>query len=125
MGADEFHPHLYITGNPAPGGSIRFKAIGDPYALNRSVFLGISLNPEVLNPPVPLPPYGNLLIDWPFVLIPLGTLSPEGVVVSTPFQFPPSFPAAPSTFPLQALIGDLLSNLHVVQVYGARTKSAE
>lgn len=111
IGADEFYPHLYSTGQATPGGTVMIKTVGPPVT---PVIWAYSLVPSPLDPPAVIPGIGSLYLGYPFVLVPLGPVPLEGVrVLKVPL--PPTFPV-PSTFPTQALIGNQLSNLHVVEV---------
>jgi len=110
MGADEFHPHLYYTGNPTPGGNIDLKLIGIPEDTVR-----LWIGSGVLDPPLHHSIYGNWYLETPILLgLILGTIpSPDGVSkmsVDIPFDF------VPCDIPLQAGIGFQLSNLCVLEV---------
>ena len=112
IGADEFYPHLYHTGEATPGKTIQVKVIGKP---GSQVIWSFSLIPQVLEPPATIPGVtGSFYLNWPFVLVPLGTI-PQNGLTQFPVQFPPNFPV-PSSYPTQALIGLQLSNLNVVDV---------
>lgn len=109
MGADEVHPHLYQTGNAAPGGTIQIKVFGFP---GTDVILGIGAG--VLTSPVNLPGLGKLYLVPPIGLVPLGRVPGTGLILF-PVKLPAGFPA-PVSIPMQALIGSTLSNLEVLEV---------
>jgi len=111
VGADEFHPHLYTIGKATPGGTLLVKAIGAP---NDPVFWGVSFNPLLRTPPLPVPGVGSLHLKDPYFILSLGALPANGVITVT-VPFPHSFPV-PQAFPMQALIGLHLSNVNVVNV---------
>jgi parallel beta helix pectate lyase-like protein len=112
MGADEFFPHLYHTGEATPGKTIQIKMIGQP---GMAVTWSVSLVPQVLEPPATIPGLtGSFYLNWPFMLIPLGVI-PKNGLMQLPLAFPTNFPV-PSSYPTQALIGLHLSNLNVVDV---------
>lgn len=111
MGADEFHPHLYQTGNAAPGGSIEVKLTGIP----GSAPVGLWLGGGLLDPPLPCQ-WGDWYLSFPFSgPIDLGSIpSPDGVMV-VPGTIPASSPA-PCDICIQGLIGNLLTNYYVIAV---------
>jgi len=51
MGADEFHAHLYTTGDAVPGGQISFRVTGTPY----TPLVTLALGSGVKDPPMPTP----------------------------------------------------------------------
>jgi parallel beta-helix repeat protein len=109
MGADEFYTHLYYTGDAAPGGAITGKLVGLPGSSPMGLFLGFG----VLDPPLPTI-WGSFYLESPWILITLPTMPGSGVL-----QLPttlPLTPAAPYDVPMQALIGNILSNLSVLEV---------
>jgi hypothetical protein len=109
LGADEFHDHLYYTGHATPGGNIAVKIIGLPGTSPVGIFLGSG----VLDPPVPTM-WGPFHLEAPwfgFVLFPV----PSNGVIELPAALPAT-PPAPYEIPLQALIGDSLSNLSLLRV---------
>ncbi|MHC4944128.1 MAG: hypothetical protein ACYTG7_14030 [Planctomycetota bacterium] len=112
MGADEFYPHLYCTGNFTPGGSIKGKIVGLPGTSPVGLFLGSG----VLDPPVPTA-WGSFFLQAPWFLIPLVPIPGNGILV-LPATIPAT-PAAPYDLPMQALIGlnpDSLSNYYWLTV---------
>jgi len=110
IGADEFFPHLYHTGTPTPGGTIRLKFIGTPGA---QAYWGFSR--YVLNPPVSIPGLQGLFHLNPssIAIIGIGRFPSTGYI-DLPFKFAPSFPKI--SIPMQALAGVQFTNLDVVVV---------
>lgn len=110
MGADEFHTHLYQTGDATPGGTIQAKFVGNPGTAQVALVLGLALR----DPPLSTR-YGVLHIASPFLYFPgLGPIPGNGIYV-LPAQFSATAPA-PFRVYLQALIGNELSNLCEVDV---------
>jgi hypothetical protein len=111
LGADEFNTHLYYTGDAVPGGEVEAKFIGTPHTEPVGLWLGSG----VLDPPVPSM-FGYWYLKYPWYgPIHLGSIpSPKGILV-IPAKIPAT-PAGPYGLPMQALIGDALSNLCVLQV---------
>ena len=108
VGADEFHTHLYVIGNPTPGGSVQIKAIGGSSNVAQ---LGIAFAP--LNPPLNIPGVGSFRLLPPFALLTI--IDPQNArVPMLPFQFSYGFPTVTVYF--QALIDAKLSNLEVMVV---------
>lgn len=106
MGADEFHTHLYYTGNPTPGNNISLNFIDTPNTSPVVLWLGSG----VLKNPIKLPPYGDWHLKFPILVhAQLGSIpSPHGVL-SAPCFIPTNLP--PADLPLQAGIGMKLTNL--------------
>ena len=110
MGADEFHVHLYCTGDATPGGSIAGNFVGDPGTAPVGLFLGS----ELLDPPMPTI-WGAFHIKPPFVLLaPLGAISSNGLLI-LPATLPATIPA-PYDLPMQAIIGSKFTNLCILEV---------
>jgi hypothetical protein len=112
MGFDEFHTHLYYTGDATPGGAIAGKLVGWPASAPVGLFLGSGL----LDPPNPTA-WGLFHLQAPWLLIPLVPMPASGIL-TLPASIPAS-PAAPYDLPMQALIGldpDSLTNPCVLQV---------
>lgn len=115
MGTDEFHPHLYSTGDVVPGATIGIRIIGQPPA---PVIL--ALGAGVQDPPVPTP-FGFLYLTLPVVqTISLGPIPAEGVrMLDGPV---PAFWIPGEEHPFQALVGppgnpsSLLTNLMILTV---------
>jgi parallel beta-helix repeat protein len=111
MGADEFYTHLYYTGFAIPGGSVEARLIGFP----GTEPVGLWFGSGVLDPPMPSM-FGLWYLEYPWmgpidlVSIP----SPDGLLI-LPANLPPT-PPAPYEVPMQALIGNELTNLSVLYV---------
>jgi hypothetical protein len=105
MGADEFYPHCYCTGDASPGGAVELKFTGLPGTSP----LGFWLSMETLENPLPCQ-WGDWWLAYPFVgPFVLGSIpSPDGVFI-LPGAIPSS-PPGPYSFSLQGLIGNELSN---------------
>jgi predicted outer membrane repeat protein len=108
MGIDEFHPHLYCTGEAVPGSEIELKAIGEP-GKDALLLAGNG----VLDPPWETP-YGDLYLTAPFIVIDVGPVPWNGLI-RVHQDVPPDIPA-PLAIPLQALIRERLTNLCVIEV---------
>jgi nitrous oxidase accessory protein NosD len=110
MGVDEIHPHLYYTGTATPGGEVKIKLIGWPDALPAAVF-GAA---DVLDPPLPSP-WGEWHLAFPLLgSRALGAIPPQGyVMLDEPI---PSRIQGPFSLPMQALTGDALTNLCVLEI---------
>lgn len=110
MGADESHPHLYVTGDETPGGTIELKLIGPPGAA--PVALAASLS--VLDAPIPTvfgPLFlGPLLPGSPILIGPV----PADGSIRLSGTLPAGLP--PLRFGVQALILPRFTNLEVVEV---------
>ncbi len=110
IGADEFHRHLYFTGDPSPGQCVELKFVGDPLTAQVGLVAGFS----VYDPPLPSA-YGDWYISFPFaVLPPLPSIPSCGVLVH-PGTVPPA-PPGPYTVYFQAMIGYKLTNLCTFEV---------
>jgi hypothetical protein len=110
MGADEFHRHLYYTGDATPGGNIKGKFVGLPGTSPLALFLGAG----VLDPPAKTM-WGYYYLAPPWLMIgPLGSIPADGILVLSTTL--PATPPAPYDVPMQALIGDSLTNLSVLEV---------
>jgi hypothetical protein len=110
MGADEFYPHMYYTGQAIPMETIQVKCIGRPGDALNAIILGAS----IFDPPLPCD-YGWWYMDQTLAIITgLGMLPSSGVSI-----FPgkiPRLPAGPYTLYLQAAIDQVLTNLCTVNV---------
>lgn len=111
IGADEFHPRVYVTGTANPGGLVLVKMIGAP---GHAVLWAVSLHPTLLNPPITIPSVGLFYLQPPFVVMPGTKIVPLGVAV-VPIQLSPAMPK-PMDLPIQALIGTGLSNPFVLRI---------
>jgi hypothetical protein len=110
IGADEFSPHLYHLGTPKPAGTITVGFIGKP---GTALYWGFSH--YVLDPPASIPGLNGLFYLNPvsIAVLPLGRFPSTGVI-TLQYKFDPNFPKI--SIPMQALMGDQLSNLDVVHV---------
>jgi hypothetical protein len=112
IGMDEFHTHLYVVGDFAPGGGIEGKVVGLPGTTPTGLFIGSG----ILDPALPTA-WGDFHLQAPWLLIPLIPIPKNGILV-LPATIPAS-PAAPYDLPMQALVGldsDSLTNLFVLEV---------
>jgi len=110
MGADEFHRHMYFTGNATPDGDIELKFIDTPWTQIQGLILGI----DIYDPPVP-GAYGDWYIKPPMALIMgLGFIQPTGFFVLTG-TIPDTFPSDITLY-FQAMIGMTLTNLCTMNV---------
>lgn len=111
MGADEFHRHLYHTGDAIPGGSVSLKFVDLPNTAPVGLFIGAG----VLDPPLKTM-WGDCYLKFPVIgPFMLGAIpSPDGVLVVTGTL--PGAPPPPYAVPMQALIGSGLTNLCVLEV---------
>lgn len=109
MGADEFHDRLYIIGEPNLGNVIDVKMVGVPNTA--PVFLWVGTGVQV---PAISTGYGLWHLQLPVALtIPIGALPASG---SFGFQvyINPTIPVG--DVPIQALIGNSLTNLCVISI---------
>jgi predicted outer membrane repeat protein len=108
MGADEFHDHLYCTGDFTPNGSIEGKFIGLPGTWPVGLFIGSG----VLDPPMQHK-WGEFYLKTPWLLFPLVPIPAKGVL-----EIPATLPgtSSPYDIPMQALIGWELTNLFVLEI---------
>lgn len=112
MGADEFHNHLYCTGDFTPGGVIAGKIVGLPGTST----VGLLFSGDEITPPLKTK-WGDFFLSSPWILISLVPVPSSGIL-ELPATLPPTLPA-PYDLYLQALIGldpDSLSNLFVLEV---------
>jgi hypothetical protein len=112
IGADEFHPHLYVTGHAVSGGSVEAKIIGEPGTTDIFLFIGSG----VRTPPQATQ-WGLFHLKLPMFVIGLGTVPSNGLL-KLPATLPLT-PPAPYDVPMQALIGvysESMSQLCVLEV---------
>ena len=110
IGVDEFHRHLYFTGNATPGGHVSVKLAGSPAATPITLWVGSS----VFNPPL-YTPFGVWYLMPPIMLTAtLGSLPSPGGVLILSAVIPKDFPCL--DVPMQAMIGAELMNLSVLEV---------
>jgi hypothetical protein len=105
MGVDEFYTHLYYTGDANPGGNVELKFVGLP----GTTPVGLCIGTGVLDPPIPSM-WGDWYLQFPIIgPVDLGKIpSPDGVLI-VPGTIPGT-PPAPYSIPIQALIGQELTN---------------
>lgn len=104
MGADEFHIHLYYTGEASPGGSVSIKILGNPDSTPLLLWVGSG----ILEVPLSTK-HGTWYLHLPLVFeAVLGKVSPEGLAEIS-YHFSPDFPA-PFEIAMQALVGEDLTN---------------
>jgi hypothetical protein len=108
IGADEFYTHLYVTGDVTPGGDVALKFVGEPDA-PMCLFIGAG----ILEPPLQTM-WGEFYIKAPWVQVNLPPVPSSGIMVLTGTL--PDPPPAPYDLPMQAIIGDSLTNLCVLEV---------
>jgi hypothetical protein len=115
MGADEFYTHLYWTGDATPGGAVQVKFVGTPGIAP----VALCLSTGVLENPIETK-WGDWWNDWwlkfPVIgPIDLGAIPyPEGVLKLGGTI--PHSPAGPYILPMQAFVGESLTNLSVMHV---------
>lgn len=110
MGADEFHRHLYHTGDVVPGGAIAVKITDVPGTTPVALFVGAGVLPS------PLPsPWGDWQLDAP-LLGPffLGVMPVDGVI-TLPATLATLYPG-PYVIAVQAIVGSDLTNVGVLAV---------
>jgi parallel beta-helix repeat protein len=83
MGADEFHTHFYLGGEPRAWNTLDLRFVGGP---NASPVIAL-LSTDFLPAPLPIPPFGDLLLLPPFSAFPMGALSAQGTL-SVPVLVP-------------------------------------
>lgn len=109
IGVDEFHTHLYITGDKTPEGMIDAKLVGVPGTGPVGLWFGYG----VQKPALPSA-YGewHLIMPalGPFVLLPI---PPKGVEIIS--QRLTNFPG-PYSLPMQAIVGNKFTNLYILHV---------
>jgi len=106
MGADEFFPHLYYTGEAVTGGTIDIRIVDVPGMAPVRLLRGAG----VLDPPR-VTPYGNLFLQLPIGQRDVGVIPPSGVLI-IPLTVPGCLGPG-DVVPLQALLG-LCGAPHIV-----------
>lgn len=108
MGVDEFHTHMYCTGDFSPNGSFEGKFVGAPGTWPVGLFIGSG----IMDPPMQHK-WGDFHLASPWILLPLIPIPADGVLV-----IPATLPATPAPYdiPMQTLIGSTLTNLCVLEV---------
>jgi hypothetical protein len=115
MGADEFYTHLYQTGDATPGGLVEIKFV----ALPDTAPVALCIGTGVLDHSIPTH-WGAWWKEWwlefPIIgPVVLGSIpSPDGIFIY-PARIPPDIPG-PYAVPMQAFIGDSLTNLYTMEV---------
>jgi hypothetical protein len=109
MGADEFHKHLYYTGDAVPSGAVKVKLVDLPGTAPVGLFFGSG----VLSPPMTTM-WGSFYLAPPWFLIVLWPIPASGVISLSGTL--PAAPPAPYDLPMQAIIGNALTNLCVLKV---------
>jgi len=111
IGADEFHTHIYYTGNARPGGHVALKLIDTPTTTPIIFWVGSG----VLDTPFKSKKFGDWYLRSPLFLgVSLGAIPSPFGVLSLPYTFGPNIPLV--DIPMQALIGKKLTNLCVMEV---------
>lgn len=105
MGADEFRRRLYVTGDTAPAGQAVARCVGIPG--DPVLFL---IGAGLASQPLPIPPYGDLLIALPFLGGTPTALRPLDAAGTTSAEFVVPHFLAGSSLAAQCLIGPELSN---------------
>lgn len=109
MGADEFHTHLYYTGDPAAGETVAVKLVGEPAAGPVGLFWSFGL----CDAPSPTP-WGDFFVPKPWLLFVLEPVPSDGVLtLSGAFHLSGT---ESGNISMQALIGDELTNTCVLIV---------
>ena len=108
IGADEFHPHLWLVGASTLGGTVELKIAGAPGNSPLLVFLGAGF----LASPIPTP-YGDFALSAPYVPFPIGAVPPSGVFAAS-FVIPAT--TATAEYFLQAFTGAVVTNPLVVHI---------
>ncbi len=110
IGVDEFHRHIYCHGNKTPNGYIEVKLTGMPWSKPVGLWYGLNM----LNTPLSSK-YGHWYLAFPYSgPIDLGIMPMNGVWILSGYL--PSSPPGPYSIYMQALIGDKLTNLCVMNV---------
>jgi len=111
MGADEFHPRLYVTGDTSPGSKVKIRIVGDP----GTAPVGLWLSCATLPTPT-VTPNGNWYLADPYIgtnsIIPSIPASGIGTLTRILPDLGGTYHLA-----LQALVGDSFTNPHVFMVH--------
>jgi WD40 repeat protein len=107
---DAFETHLFYTNNAVPGSAVDIKLIGP----NGASPVGLWAGSGVLDPPLPSM-WGDWYLEFPLLGPVLLPPIPAGGVQVFSVHIPTS-PSGPYDLPLQALIGDELTNLCILGV---------
>jgi len=112
IGADEFHTHLYYTGDAHPNRKVYAKLVGAP----GTAPVGLLFGSGVLENPV-VTQWGTLFLELSGVMLSLPSIPADGILVFE--DTVPIAPRPPYDVPMQALVGSqpgALTNLCVIQV---------
>lgn len=109
MGCDEFHSHLYCTGEFEPSGHVKAKLVGLP----RTTPVWLFISDKLIDPPLHTP-WGHFYLASPWLLVPLQAIPENGILIIEGGL--PALPVTPYKIFLQALIRDLLSNMFILDV---------
>jgi hypothetical protein len=114
IGADEFHAHLYLLGDPQPGSQVRIRITGRP-----GVPVRLAMGADVREQSH-LTPYGKMYLKGPLNLFSVGDMPASGIrTIRTviPSQWAPG-----DNKPFQAMVGRLgdpeseLTNLMILSI---------
>jgi hypothetical protein len=112
IGADEFHNHLYVTGDKTPGGDVMGMFIGLPGSWPVVLLIGTEALPAPRKTP-----WGDYYLQTLLIVSPLVPITGNGTL-PFPVTLSKSIPV-PYDIPMQALIGlgsNALSNLCVLEI---------
>ncbi|MFH1999049.1 MAG: right-handed parallel beta-helix repeat-containing protein [Planctomycetota bacterium] len=110
MGADEFYTHLYYDDGIVPGGTANGYYVGAPQIGPVLLLIGT----DTLSDPL-VTIYGLFQLAPPWLITgTLGTIPSNGILKHT-VRIPITF-QAPVDVPLQALVGNQLSNLFILKI---------
>ena len=109
IGADEFHRHLYMTGDFLPSGAVNFKLIGEPWSKPTGFWFSV----DTLDTPL-----HSKLGDWYlkppiFGPVDLGIMPTNGLWLLSG-NLPPI--PGPYSVAFQAIVGDGLTNAYILSV---------
>lgn len=109
VGADEFHPRLYLEGAPIGGGTVSLTVVDDPSALPVLLFIGA----EAAATPI-ASPYGPFSLAPPYFVLVFPPLQPAGTLTLAG-SLPAS--AAYTTAALQAFSGSRFTNVVELNIW--------
>jgi len=110
LGADEFAPHLYSTGESRVGKTFEISLTGNPGA---PVLLAYAA--RTIDPPITVPGTGTFYLHPGTAQIMNLGVFPASGVISVPISIATGSPTG--TVPFQALIGTRLTNLLAIEVH--------
>jgi len=111
IGADEFTSHLYTAGDKKSGSVIVINITGIP----GSTPIGIWFSIDLLDPPFQSKKFGEWYLENPIYGPLLLPQIPSNGVATVSGPLPPT-PSGPYTIVLQSIIGNKLSNYHLLNV---------